>query len=404
MGTWVYYVTTMTLQDIKQRVKKTDEIHKSEKLREMIQRALTDRTKEITEYLVNQRQRFFNAIVVGVYGGEPEWYPITIHDSSDPNSPNLSDRTKESVGLLKLSGTEKIFAIDGQHRVQAIKQAIEEKTSLREEELCVIFVGHKTNETGREQTRRLFTTLNKHAKAVLPGEIVALDEDDIFAIVTRRLVEEYKPLSGERVLFSKTPPIPPREKKCITTILTLFKIIEVISAPARNTKSGKLEYSRMRNIRPPDEKIEKVFKEQRQFWDALRKFVPAIREVTNSDPKRELASKYRTQSGGLVLFRPAGQRGFAHAVRVLVDRGKSIGRAVEILTKRDYVLNSKPWIGVLWDPVGKRMIKSVNYQLAQNLFLRLAGEIVQPTNYDLKSQYQKALGDEDVDVEEELKP
>lgn len=402
MGTWVYYVTTMTLNDIKSSVKKTDEIHKSEKLREMIQRALTDRTKEISDYLLSQPQRFFNSIVVGIYGGEPEWYPINIQDSPEATAPNLSDRTKQSVGLLKLSGKEKIFAIDGQHRVQAIKQAIESDSRLSEEELCVIFVGHKETEVAREKTRRLFTTLNKHAKAVLPGEIVALDEDDLFAIVTRQLVEDYKPLSGERVLFAKTPPIPRNDKKCITTILTLFKLGQVISAPPRNTKAGKLEYRKLRSIRPPDEKIEQCFKEQTRFWNSLRQYVPAIKEVTNSAPERQLAGKYRKENGGLVLFRPAGQRAFAYAVRTLMDRGSTIETAVKTLTKREYKLNSKPWINVLWDPVGKRMVKSVNYQLAQNLFLRLAGERVEPPTYDLRGQYRKALGDETVEVETDI--
>jgi DNA sulfur modification protein DndB len=398
MGTWVYYVTTMTLQDIKDRIKKTEEIHKSEKLREMIQRALTSRSKEITEYLLKQPQRFFNAIVVGIYGGDPEWYPINISDSPKPDVPNLTERIKRSVGLLKLNGKEKIFAIDGQHRVQAIKDAIDEYKELGKEELCVIFVGHKTTEAGREQTRRLFTTLNKHAKAVLPGDIVALDEDDVFAVVTRKLVEDYTPLSGGRVFFSKTPPIPPKEKKCITTILTLFKLTEEISAPQEKT-----EYRRLKNIRPPDDKIDEIYRQQYDFWNALRRYIPAIKEVTDSDPKDELAAKYRTADGGLVLFRPAGQRAFAQAVRVMMNRGTKLGTAIKTLSKKKHELNTKPWINVLWDPVGKRMIKSVNYQLAQNLFLRLAGQEVYPESYDLNAQYQKALKDENANVEKDLK-
>jgi DNA sulfur modification protein DndB len=398
MGTWVYYVTTMTLHDIRERIKKTDEIHKSEKLRDMIQRALTARTKEITEYLVRQPQRFFNAIVVGIYGGEPEWYQIKIEDNPKPSALNPTDQARKSIGLLKLTGKEKIFAIDGQHRVQAIKDALQRESLLGNEELCVIFVGHKTDDIGREQTRRLFTTLNKHAKAVLPGEIVALDEDDVFAIVTRKLVDEYEPLSGDRVLFAKTAPIPPKERKCITTILTLFNITEVISAP----KADKLEYRRLKNIRPHDEKILEIYEQQCALWDALRAYVPSIKEVTDSDPKRGVAGKYRTPQGGLVLFRPAGQRAFAQAVRVMMDRGMSIRVAVGALSKKGQHLSAKPWLNVLWDQVGKRMVKSVNYQLAQNLFLRLAGQETNPLSYDLLGQYKKALGDEEADVEKDL--
>ena len=52
-----------------------------------------------------------------------------------------------------------------------------------------------------ERTRRLFTTLNRYAKPVKKSEIIALDEDDIIAIITRELVEKY-PLFREKFLFS----------------------------------------------------------------------------------------------------------------------------------------------------------------------------------------------------------
>ena len=398
MGTWVYYVTTMTFADIRTRIKKTDEVHKSKRLRDMIQRELRSRTKEIASYLIEQEQRFFNAVVAGIYGGEPEWFTINIGDSSDSDAPTLSKRARESIGLLKLSGHEKIFAIDGQHRVQAIKDVLERQPKLGTEEVCVIFVGHSTDAQGLEQTRRLFTTLNKTAKPVLPGEIVALDEDDAFAIVTRQLVEDYKPLADERVLFSKTPPIPSKEKKCITTILTLFKITETISAP--NDPNA---YKRLKTLRPPDATIESIYKQQTEFWDSLRLNFPSIKKVTDSDPKLESAAKYRTANGGHLLFRPAGQRSFAQAVRVLVDRGNDITKSVQILSKAEFDIDKKPWINILWDSVGKRMVKSVNYNLAQNLFLMMVGQPIYPSDYDITMQYQKALKDESASPEKDTK-
>jgi DNA sulfur modification protein DndB len=191
MGDWIYYITYMKFSDVAHWIKKTEEIHKSKKLRDMIQRELTKRVNPIVDYLVEQEERFFNAIVVGIYGGDPQWYSIEVHDSPVLGPPNLDEDSQHSIGLLVLEGNEKLFAIDGQHRVEAIKGALYKKPDLGNEDQSVIFVAHRTDEGGQRRTRRLFSTLNRYAKPVSKGEIVALDEDDAFAIVTRRLVEDF---------------------------------------------------------------------------------------------------------------------------------------------------------------------------------------------------------------------
>lgn len=401
VGDWIYYVTLMTFQDAKDCIKRTDEIHQNKGLRDMIQRALTDRTGEIVEYLKTQPQHFFNAIVVGIYGGEPQWSPVSIGDNPRLGSPNLSEASRRSIGLLSLSGDEKIFAIDGQHRVEAIKVALTDATKLAEEEICAIFIGHKMTESGRQRTRRLFTTLNKYAKPVSPGEIVALDEDNAFAIITRKLVEEYEPLKGTKVLFAKTPPIPRNEKRAFTTVLTLFGLVEILSVS--KTDSSIVEVKAMKNRRPSNEKLEELYLLNKTFWDALQKHVKPVREVLSAETEEALAAEYRTNEGGHLLFRPAGQKAFAHAARVLVDKGMTMNHAVGGLSKINMDLNTRPWVNVLWDSVGKRMIKSVNTQLAQNIFLRMVGQETFPSNYNLHEQYRKALRNESANIEKDIK-
>jgi len=58
MGDWVYYVTYLRFLDVSEWIKKTDEIHKSEKLQELIQREIGDRVNPIVEYLSEQKERF----------------------------------------------------------------------------------------------------------------------------------------------------------------------------------------------------------------------------------------------------------------------------------------------------------------------------------------------------------
>jgi hypothetical protein len=86
------------------------------------------------------------------------------------------------------------------------------------------------------------------------------------------------------------------------------------------------------------------------------------------------------------------------------EKKGTMDSAVKKLSEIPLTLNSKPWIGTLWDPVGGgRMRKSINNNLVRNLMLRLVGEEVHPKSYDLVAQYKKSLGDENADVENDLK-
>src|ERR1019366_4366533 len=112
---------------------------------------------------------------------------------SRPPTPKLTYCVVQILGtIIAFDGSEKLFAVDGQHRVVGIQRAVAAKEALGDEEVCVIFVGHSNDRVGLQRTRRLFTTLNRYAKPVNKTEIIALDEDAAVAIVTRRLLESYR--------------------------------------------------------------------------------------------------------------------------------------------------------------------------------------------------------------------
>ena len=201
MGDWIYYVTFLQMEEIAKRIELAEEVHPSSMLKEMIQRQITDRANPIAEYLLNQQQRFFNSLIVGVYGGSPNWYELAIGTNQLFDAEVLPLYLEGALGILRLDGEEKLFALDGQHRVEGIKKALKKNENLKTDEVSVIFVAHQTGADGMERTRRLFTTLNRYAKPVKKSEIIALDEDDIIAIITRELVEKY-PLFCEKFLFS----------------------------------------------------------------------------------------------------------------------------------------------------------------------------------------------------------
>ena len=395
MGDWWYYITTMTFDQVNSWVMRVDDIHERRELKAWIQRDLRpERLEQIADYLISQKQHFFNSIVVGIYGGEPDWYPITIGKNLTMPFLQLEDRAKHTFGFLCLNGSEEIFAVDGQHRVEGIKKAISHRSSLIKDQLSVIFVAHTRTEKGRTRTRRLFSTLNKYAKPVSKGELVALSEDDTFAIVTRKIIDDYKHLNIGFVPLTKTANIPTSDNQCVTTVLALYDLIRTISLPPRSREKRKLE-----NGPPEKQRVQEIYEITCNFWNLLRRFVPAIKKVTDSQPDDAFARKYRTKKGGHVLFRPVGMKAFGRAARILVNRGKTFDHAVAVLSQTTLDLDTSPWQGVLWNTIAKTVINK-NTKLAYNLFLYMAKESLEPSNYDLLSEYRRALDSSSADLHE----
>lgn len=386
-GDWWYYVTTMTFAQVSGAIRPVNEIHEKKELTTWIQREIKpERKQEIADYLTKQPQRFFNALVVGIYGGEPAWFPVAVGDSPNLKEIKVEERERTAFGLLSLAGTEDIFAIDGQHRVEGIKLALTENPDLADEEQCVIFVAHHTTAVGRERTRRLFSTLNKYAKPVSKAELIALSEDDSFAIVTRRFIDGYEGLSANFVPFTKTAAIPNGDDTSVTTVVALYDLVREISFPAGHKGRKAAE------VGPPQtEKVEEIYRQSAAFWDALKANVSEIKKVCASKPEDKLVARYRTSEGGHVLFRPAGMHAFVRATRIMVDRGVPLPQAVKRLSAAPMKLADAPWKDVLWKASTKTMLVK-NSKLALNLFLHCAGEKPEK-RYDLLSSYRTVIDD-----------
>ena len=401
LGDWVYFVTALPFAEVEARIRRAEEIHTHKGLNDMIQRALSDRKGDIADYIRGQGERFFNAIVVGIYGGAPDWFSVEIEqmrqlETDEHQIPNLSERGKNAFGILHLSGEENLFAIDGQHRVEGIKEALKEKPSLANEELAVLFVAHKTTTSGMARTRRLFTTLNKYAKPVKLSDIIALDEDDAFAIVTRMIVENYEGLSRTTqeaedtislVRFGQAL-IPPSDKHSITSIETVYKLIHTLSLPRSDVKRRRS----FKQLRPTPEVIDSMYGEHVSFWEFLRTYVSPMSEALGSEPTDCMAGRYRTESGGNILFRPVGQTAFAGAVRILLDRKFPLDEAVSALSQTTLALHQPPWAGVLWDP-GRRGMLRYKAELSESLFLHMVGQAPRRSKFDIESSYRDAVGD-----------
>lgn len=387
MGDRWYYIATMAFADIAAVVQPVDKIHEKAELKTWIQRQLRpERTQQIVEYLRSQKERFFNAIVLGVYGGEPQWDQVAIQENLRLEGQSLTERETNAFGFVRLSGNESIFAIDGQHRVEGIREAVAADASLKSEEQTVIFISHKTNDEGRERTRRLFSTLNGYARPVPESELIALSEDNAFAIVTRRLIDDYPGFNMRFVPLLPSASIPSHEKICLTTVVGLYHLTQFL-APPQIRKARKTH-----KIGPTNtETANQIFASVREFWDAVKKHVPPVLEVLNSNPRDELASKYRREDGGNILFRTVGLAAFARAARVLMDGGITADKGVaDLVAKTPLELDAAIWREVLWRPETKTMLHKY-VRLAHNVMLYRVGAYPGTRN-SLAKEYHRITG------------
>jgi DNA sulfur modification protein DndB len=73
MGDWTYYVTVMGVAELVRYVRFAEEVSPNPDLDSMIQREVSDRAKEIANYLRTNSQRFFGSLIVAAYDGHPNF-------------------------------------------------------------------------------------------------------------------------------------------------------------------------------------------------------------------------------------------------------------------------------------------------------------------------------------------
>ena len=410
IGDWVYYIATMRFKDVSKYVKRVDnELYKSDLLKQMLQRSITNNYKSIAHYIETQEERFFNALVLAVYDGVPTWHEVRLEYDDGSEFYNL--------GILELSGDEKIFPVDGQHRVEGIKKVASESERFDDEQIPVIFIGHKTDDAGMQRSRRLFSTLNRYAKPVSMRDIIALDEDDIVAIASRELIDTHPLFSKDRLLDSRTKAIPENNDKAFTTIITfyecnleilwiLLKDVDVLNPEGKKIK-GRGKIKEFIRRRPNDEMILNFEELCASFWNAL---VDCFDDVYAYVAETPNAQPYRNRLGGNLLFRPVALLPFVRAaVRASVQQQKSFKELFSSFPEELLSINNVLWRNILWNNEKSTMIVN-NQKLTERILLyfwdrsTLTEKEISTMKLDIKANRQlldledvEALLDEAVD-------
>ena len=313
-----------------------------------MQRAIdTRRVDPIKEYLLNQEDSYINNITIALYNGNPTWVSINLKESSFPEevSSLVPEDFDDKVGFIHLNGEETLFVLDGQHRLVSLRTAFQTNEEIGENEIAITLIVHIDDTQGILRTRRLFTTINRYAKPVTEGESILLDEDDLSAILVRKLIENYDYFNGNDVVsLKKTPNLGRSEQKKITSIVTLWRINELLIDP-RVVYSAFYSRNKAVRIRPEDTIIEQYYLKVKAFWDLFfETFISAKFFI-------EQPEAYRINPNTFSV-RPIGQQAFAKLVVTNYDLDFNIAAKFKHIPDN---LTDKFWHHILFDPVAGKL-------------------------------------------------
>ena len=351
IGSWTTYSCMMRLSDASELIGFADELHQIEKLSDKIQRELNnERAIEIKNYLIDNEDRFFNSLVVAVYDGDPNWHGV---DNLRPNNEESSklefpEYAEDCIGFLSVTKKEKFFALDGQHRLAGIKAAVDEKSAIGDDLINVIIVAHSNTPSGKVRSRRLFTTLNKKAKLVSKDAIIALDEDDIAACITRKLIEseDYPYFNEQNISFSSGPV---RDKTSITSIVNIYDNVQRLVASKLVVKIAELDKLRFRDHEDLLAYVDSFFRLTFEYCDSLRESLSGS----------SMNTKHRnSDDGGHLLFRPIGWDLYTQTVLTGIKQLElDMESVVKLANSKDLQLSGSILANKVWSTKQKRILK-----------------------------------------------
>ena len=374
MGDWSYYIVRMRMQELKNEISFSSDIYEDFTLGEAIQRALDESRvkKQIVEFLANREDRFFSSLVVAAIGGDPRWYPLKMDEKVVPEMIADSPVLKDSFGILSFDKDPKYYALDGQHRLAAIKMLLEQKEEgvppippgFENEFVSVLVVlrrpEDKDEKEWRRRYRRLFSSLNRYAKPTDRDTNIIMDEDDTFAIVTRRLISDHsffrapgREKESFRVqVFGKNFK---EESPHFVSLQMLYDFNRKLltTAQRRNVgwgAEGEKDVRQFIAFRPNEELIDAFYDEVARYWDALVDTLPDLKK------KPKDMRKHNGNKRDHAAFWPIGQDVLADLARDLLDdnledsttaKGSALKDALAPLALIPWDLHDLPWRGLL---------------------------------------------------------
>lgn len=369
LGSTVYYIAKMPVEELVNSVGLAIELPEWKDMTpdEKMQREpdINRVVNEICPYFIEDEDRFFGSLIVDIYSGfeNMKFDPISKYVKDDITF--AYDVSMKDAGFLTLPGKERLIALDGQHRLLAMKlslkgssaisvamlgnkkmtpqmTALQPHPELANEEVSVILVEHEDN----LKIRKIFNKVNKYARQTGRGQNIITADDDVYATIARRLFAEGEVLHkiGKNELVNWSSNTLSQRSKQLTTVSALYTIAETMSKD-RGWSS---------KVMPSDEDaIEEVFQENVDFWQKLLDGMSVYQEYLNLTREDKPISALREDN---LLMKPVTHMALAHVAYFAKQKGKEWSDVVAKLDKVDWSMDNSVWFNILVIPAKKKKV------------------------------------------------
>lgn len=363
-----YYVTTMKANKLLQSVGYASEMENwpDMSIDERMQRELKGEriVQEIVPYLATDPDWFFGALIVDIYSGweHVKFQPLT--DVVESKYDVYADAMRQ-MGFLTLPDDKRLIALDGQHRLAALAMAIRGKNGIPgsvelpdalkktlvnahpdigNADITVMFIKHGGDNT---KIRKIFNKVNRYAKPTSKGDNIITSEDDMVAIIARRMFSgedaPLHPIGGQEVVNWKSNTIPLRSKN-LTTLSAIYTMTEILLA-----KEG---------ITPKTRKNEAMLEKgriiMRDFWKESMSRIDIFRKYSEYVEKNISLADVRKDH---LLLKPVTHTALAQAVAIAREYNYGYTELVDKINKIDWSQNNPVWGNILvTNSMNKRMI------------------------------------------------
>ncbi|WP_418790942.1 DNA sulfur modification protein DndB [Phosphitispora sp. TUW77] len=354
LGSTDYYIAKMSAGQLIDSIGFAMEMPEWEEMTadEKMQRSLEVNrvVTEIVPYVIEDPDKFFGSLIIDIYSGYENivFEPVT---NIVKDLPAAYQTPMKDMGFLTLPGKERLIALDGQHRLLSLKVAIKglmglpagtniasswknltPHPELADEEISVILVEHKDN----MKIRKIFNKVNKYAKQTSRSDNIITSDDDIFAVISRKLLKEGEPLApigGIDLVNWKSNTLSKRSKQ-LTTLSALYTICQAL---LRDDKFSSKMF-------PVGKVVDESYQEVANFWSKALEGLDAFKEYLNLTKQDRPVSGLREEN---LLMKPITQMALAHVARMAKAKGVEWTEVVQKLNKIDWSFDNKLWFNIL---------------------------------------------------------
>lgn len=379
MGSRDYYVAKMRAIELSGQVSIASELDDWDHLTldDVYQRELNRKRVEleIAPYLANTADRFFGSIIILIKDESAITFEGVINFSDNMLAAYRNHAS--DIGFLTIGSKQgALVAIDGQHRLAALRHVVQGDTSgpyrdeVANDEIAVIFI----NDTEISKARELFTVLNRSARKVGKNDVLIMSETDGAAIVARRLtshnvVNPRNDLEKQPLVKWESNTINQRDFQ-VTTLNALYELAKIVAEHLDVSFSDSDEDDGKDG--PSERDLRKVYEKSAEWLTELFKCqeLEEMRHDGNlviEGRKKESPYSLLLRPVGFILFFEAVAKSLDPSIGGLTDERETIKRLLKI----DWRFESPLWKGIMVNARNNVSNKASDANLASDLAVYL---------------------------------